>query len=866
MFEKKAVAKGSAFDLAQSIPADAQVALGFHLKGQLDVLGMVSDLSAVASQAGDQFSFDGLQKELGLTLEQWLSMFSGRGYFAVLQPKPGTDWTESLVLALQLEKPDAFAKWLTPKLGKPVEDRQVGGYRVREIADGTRFGVGKGWFFIVATDSAADRLAGALSGKAPVLANTALFQRAQDSLKGGASGMFGFAEGEGIRQTIYSTLEVSADEMGTQELAFWDFGVFSLDFAQEQADAFVGFNPKAAESLLGALRQPGQVRAELLDLLPPGLTTVMAGDARWFANSIDSLANEVPALGFMVAMAYTGLSEYGDFGEAFGGTLTVGTNLPEYVGQSLRQELYTSRQFSELVQCQSNLKIIGTACEMWSIDNGGTYPEAIDVLAGDYLHELPICPTEGAKPYKYQLFTVDSKTESGEETQYPVYLVSCGGTHEGVTTEHPKYSGEVGLIEGYDNGVEPDDPNRPIADPGFKEPSFVVALPVKSVEETHKLMVSAVKSNRRLPSTECGENLTTIATACDMYSTDNEGAYPKTLAELVEIGYYLPEVPLCPAAGKDTYSETYKVARSGDDDTGLMISLHCQGHHHDDLEADKPSYDSGEGLVMGPVTETVATTPQPTRGEKQSYEVQDGPRAVLDADAKLLRLAYGPKAESLLRAPAGKWSTRPPIAETLRWGQDSIIYLDYLDLEPMYASLMTSLAQAAGEGEEEAAFLSALFDQFRPRLGRLEGASCLKVTEQGFHYRSKGSASTGQFLAGAVLGTAVFMPNFARARGQGELTACKSNLKNIGTALEMWAIDNEGKFPESLGQLTPEYLREIPACPAAGLDTYSAAYTVTPREGNDLNDYEVSCGGHHHADVGLEEGYPRYNSEQGLIE
>ena len=37
---------------------------------------------------------------------------------------------------------------------------------------------------------------------------------------------------------------------------------------------------------------------------------------------------------------------------------------------------------------------------------------------------------------------------------------------------------------------------------------------------------------------------------------------------------------------------------------------------------------------------------------------------------------------------------------------------------------------------------------------------------------------------------AILVPNFIRARAQGQLTACKSNLKNIGTALEMYSTDN----------------------------------------------------------------------------
>ena len=49
---------------------------------------------------------------------------------------------------------------------------------------------------------------------------------------------------------------------------------------------------------------------------------------------------------------------------------------------------------------------------------------------------------------------------------------------------------------------------------------------------------------------------------------------------------------------------------------------------------------------------------------------------------------------------------------------------------------------------------------------------------------------------------AILVPNFVRARAQGQLTACKSNLKNVGTALEMYAVDHNGRYPTQLTLLT----------------------------------------------------------------
>jgi len=88
---------------------------------------------------------------------------------------------------------------------------------------------------------------------------------------------------------------------------------------------------------------------------------------------------------------------------------------------------------------------------------------------------------------------------------------------------------------------------------------------------------------------------------------------------------------------------------------------------------------------------------------------------------------------------------------------------------------------------------------------------------------------------------------------------CQSNLKNIGTALEMYKLDKK-RYPESLGELAPQYLREIPTCPSAKTDTYSKGYETNSRG----SAYTVFCSGHHHKDMPLPMNYPRYTSVNRL--
>jgi len=123
---------------------------------------------------------------------------------------------------------------------------------------------------------------------------------------------------------------------------------------------------------------------------------------------------------------------------------------------------------------------------------------------------------------------------------------------------------------------------------------------------------------------------------------------------------------------------------------------------------------------------------------------------------------------------------------------------------------------------------------------------------------------------------AILVPNFQRARGQGQFTQCQSNCKNIGTALEMYSTDNSGQYPDSLDKIKPDYLRIIPTCAAAGKDTYSKSYESWNEEpkkgkkkkysfGSAYHRFTFYCSGHNHKAVGAGPNYPQYNSTSGLV-
>lgn len=112
----------------------------------------------------------------------------------------------------------------------------------------------------------------------------------------------------------------------------------------------------------------------------------------------------------------------------------------------------------------------------------------------------------------------------------------------------------------------------------------------------------------------------------------------------------------------------------------------------------------------------------------------------------------------------------------------------------------------------------------------------------------------------------ILVPNFVKARAQGQLTACKSNLKNIGTAMEMYSADHNGRYPTTkqdiLGDANnPGYMKVIPTCPL----TPNVAYTCKTASNPDYYYLICSQGKHQQAGLVTTTGYPQFDSQIGLI-
>ena len=76
---------------------------------------------------------------------------------------------------------------------------------------------------------------------------------------------------------------------------------------------------------------------------------------------------------------------------------------------------------------------------------------------------------------------------------------------------------------------------------------------------------------------------------------------------------------------------------------------------------------------------------------------------------------------------------------------------------------------------------------------------------------------------------AIAVPNFIRARESSRAKSCVSNLKQIDSAKEQWAMDNKKTSADTPATTdlygTTKYVKSTPSCPASGTYTINAVGT-----------------------------------------
>jgi hypothetical protein len=125
---------------------------------------------------------------------------------------------------------------------------------------------------------------------------------------------------------------------------------------------------------------------------------------------------------------------------------------------------------------------------------------------------------------------------------------------------------------------------------------YLLATPTKTAVPPAD-SVPIIKSEPINPEAEtyyavCCSNERMLCTALELYSLDNNDQYPDKLNKLVP--GYIEQIPVCPAAGADTYSSSYKVSAKRD-----SYSFYCKGANHTSIgvKPDYPKYSKNQGLI-----------------------------------------------------------------------------------------------------------------------------------------------------------------------------------------------------------------------------------------------------------------------------
>ena len=720
----------SAVDMAKVVPAKVYGVKLVDLRSH-DIKGLVSQLREALGEIPDgKEGLAELEQEMGVTLVELAAFFEPRGYTAILTTagpeQPG------VLAVMGLADAQGFETWLTQALEKgeaPFETKEIERVPFR-IFEGTFYlGHDDRWLFMAGSEADAAAMVNASHARIETLDNDPRFKEIVGKYKPGNCSALGFLDTAAVFERIKSENIPFTDQQTWEMLAAVDYVVGSADFHEMEFESLIGVANIDGNQLSQKLLTKGSVTSAAQELFSAQASSYNAIDLQWVMEVLITLGQVSPRSRTQASMVPMAMAAYGNPWGALDGELATSGNTLEMMVSSFSGGFTRARGQGQHTACKSNLKNIGTACEMWSVDHQGRYPETMAELKPDYLRMIPTCPAAGKDTYSD---TYKSKTNPD------YYEFHCGGDHHGSGEAYPNYNAIQGLDEG--------DYRRP-PEEAPPEPSAVLVLRVQDMEAGVRLLNKATGGSFEAPA---------------------EG-------ETKDLPLPIPEA-----------------------------------------------------------------------------QVQ-----LVNSDPPRLLAVIGPKGQELASTEQGALADNPALKASMKWGGDGIIYVDYLDLEPAYEALVKGLeSQQKPEAQVALNFLK----RAREKAGSLEGSSCVTVTPEGVRYRGQGFSNGGLIMVGSV-GAAIMVPNFIRARGQGQLTACKSNLKNIGTGLEMWSTDYGGEYPDQLGQLTPNYLRTIPTCPSAGKDTYSAKYSKSPDKY-----YEVYCEGDHHQAVGVPANYPRYNGVMGLIE
>jgi len=113
-------------------------------------------------------------------------------------------------------------------------------------------------------------------------------------------------------------------------------------------------------------------------------------------------------------------------------------------------------------------------------------------------------------------------------------------------------------------------------------------------------------------------------------------------------------------------------------------------------------------------------------------------------------------------------------------------------------------------------------------------------------------------LAAAASALLIGINGYLAAQEKRARDACWANLHRIAVEMEIYAGKHGGKYPYTLSELVPLYLKKIPTCPKTRGDTYSASYKRL-----DDHNFRIYCSGYNHARSGLPANQPSFDTKLG---
>lgn len=107
------------------------------------------------------------------------------------------------------------------------------------------------------------------------------------------------------------------------------------------------------------------------------------------------------------------------------------------------------------------------------------------------------------------------------------------------------------------------------------------------------------------------------------------------------------------------------------------------------------------------------------------------------------------------------------------------------------------------------------------------------------------------------------VPNYQKALARARYVACARNAIAVATALEIYAMDHNSRYPQELKQLVSEgYLRELPKCPSVKEETFSKAYSSAMNP----DYFFFCCYGENHKGTQTFANSPAYSLDCGLAQ